>query len=407
MKGLLLLSLLVALACGTRVRYDNQHVLRFQARNFTELESLRNFAEIHRLDVWAQHPGQDHGVFAEIDIRMPKTLSVPRGYVSTPFIEDLQGLIDREAQSISVEADDFFTKYRTYKEHETFLQGLVNQYPDLATLVSIGKTVEGRSIWGLVITSKKQTNKPGIFLNGGQHAREWISPSTVAYIAYSLLSGYKSNATVTKLVDSIEWTIVPIVNGDGYEFTFTGDRLWRKNRRVNKNSSCLGVDTNRNWGFKWNTGGSSSDPCNEAYHGPSAFSEPENTAVANYVTKNSNIQAYIDFHSYSQLWMTPWGYTSTLPKDDKLQKQCGQQCANALKAVNGIVFQVGNVANIIYVASGGSLDWTYGVQNVVLSFAVELRDTGRYGFVLPVNQIVPSGSETFASVVALANCVLG
>jgi len=90
------------------------------------------------------------------------------------------------------------------------------------------KTVEGREIHGIVITSKVKESKPGIFLNGGQHAREWISPATVAYIAYKLLSGYGNDEQVTEIVDSIEWTIITIVNADGYEYTFSKDRMWRK-----------------------------------------------------------------------------------------------------------------------------------------------------------------------------------
>jgi len=405
------LLLLVTLAIGNKVRFDGHKVLRFKVHNSTEAAALRNFVEINHLDVWAQHQGKEKGVIGEVDIRLGsiQSQSLPRlGLDYSVFIPNVQTLVNEESdRQESTAAPEFFSKYRTYQEHVANLQSLVTQYPNLVTLVNLGTTVESRTIWGVVITSKVQQSKPGIFLNGGQHAREWISPATVAYIAYSLLNGYGNDSSITKLVDSIEWTIVPIVNADGYEYTFGKDRLWRKNRRVNKGSSCVGVDTNRNWGFKFNTGGSSDNPCDEDYHGPSAFTEPENTALATYIQSHTNIAGYIDFHSYSQLWMTPWGYTSALPKDDKIQKQCGNACAKALQNVNGIRYDVGNVANIIYVASGGSNDWTYGAQNIVHSYAVELRDTGAYGFVLPANQIVPSGDETFAAVKVLGDCVLG
>jgi len=180
-----------------------------------------------------------------------------------------------------------------------------------------------------------------------------------------------------------------------------------KNRRVNKNSSCIGVDTNRNWAYQWKTGGSSTNPCDETFCGPTSFSEPENFALANYIQTHSNVQGYIDFHSYSQLWMTPWGYTTTVPKDYTIQRQCGMLCVAALKNVNKISYSVGNVGSIIYIASGGSNDWTYGAQKIVHSYAVELRDTGSYGFLLPAIQIVPSGEETFVAVEVLASCVLG
>jgi len=208
-------------------------------------------------------------------------------------------------------------------------------------------------------------------------------------------------------VDSVEWTLVPIVNADGYEYTFSTNRMWRKNRRLDTKTGCYGVDNNRNWDYKWNTGGSSTNPCDDTYCGPSPFSEPENTALAKYMQSHTNIEGYIDFHAYSQLWMSPWGYTTTLPKDDRIQKLCGNACAVALKSYAGTSYGVGNVANIIYIASGGSNDYAYGAQNIIYSYGVELRDTGRYGFILPANQIVPSGEETFLAVAAMANYILG
>lgn len=72
----------------------------------------------------------------------------------------------------------------------------------------------------------------GIVYNGGQHAREWISPMTNAWIANQLVTLYGKDAQITNFVDNIEWTIIPIVNVDGYVYTWTTDRMWRKNRYV-------------------------------------------------------------------------------------------------------------------------------------------------------------------------------
>lgn len=107
--------------------------------------------------------------------------------------------------------------------------------------------------------------------------------------------------------------LIPIVNIDGYDYTWTTNRLWRKNLRKNAHSSCLGVDPNRNWNYKWNaTGGASENPCSDTYRGPSPFSEPESTAIGNFTKNMPNLKGYIDFHSYSQLWMRPWGYAHSM-----------------------------------------------------------------------------------------------
>jgi murein tripeptide amidase MpaA len=109
------------------------------------------------------------------------------------------------------------------------------------------------------------------------------------------------------------FTVIPVVNIDGYAVTrdyTNGDRFWRKNLQPNSNQTdpyCQGTDPNRNFGFEWGSqnDGASPDPCDDAYHGPEAFSSEEAKAVADYILKEGNVVSYIDFHSYSRLWMFP------------------------------------------------------------------------------------------------------
>lgn len=78
--------------------------------------------------------------------------------------------------------------------------------------------------------------------------------------------------------------------------------MWRKNRRVNRNSNCVGVDPNRNFPVDWQ--GSSSDACDETFRGASAASEPEVQGlmgvVKNAVAKQG-VKLFVDYHSYSQV----------------------------------------------------------------------------------------------------------
>ncbi|KAF9366611.1 Carboxypeptidase A4 [Mortierella sp. NVP85] len=255
-------------------------------------------------------------------------------------------------------------------------------------------------------SSKPKKDPKAILFHGGQHAREWIGPATVTYIAKELILGYGVNKKITKLVDQFEFTIIPVLNADGYAYTWERNRMWRKNRQPTSIPFCPGIDPNRNWGYKWNNGGSSGNPCSEAYHGPRAFAANEPKMVADYINKKGNVVGYIDFHAYSQLWMTPFGGDcAETPKDDEDIMEGGLIAAKALKDVHGTKFAVGSVCNIIYQASGGSLDWTYAEGGVKYSYAVELRDTGRHGFMLPKEEILPSGQETFAAFLNLANFI--
>ncbi|KAF9426484.1 Carboxypeptidase A4 [Podila epigama] len=252
----------------------------------------------------------------------------------------------------------------------------------------------------------KKHKKKAIVIHGGQHAREWIGPAVVSYIARELLTGYGSHKKITRLVDQFEFIIIPVLNADGYAYTWSTNRMWRKNRQPTSIPFCKGIDPNRNWGYMWNNGGSSNNPCSDAYHGPEPFAANEPKMIADYITQKGNVVSFIDFHAYSQLWMSPFGADcSKTPKDNEDIIEAAMGAAKALKDVHGTKFAVGSVCNIIYQASGGSLDWTYGEAGVKYSYAVELRDTGKYGFMLPENQILPSAQETFAGFLHLVNFI--
>jgi hypothetical protein len=74
--------------------------------------------------------------------------------------------------------------------------------------------------------------------------------------------------------------------------------MWRKNRKP-VGSGCYGVDLNRNFGYQWNTGGSSANPCSDTFHGGSAMSENEAKALQQYMT-GKPWTTYLTFHSYGQ-----------------------------------------------------------------------------------------------------------
>src|SRR5690606_14934327 len=128
------------------------------------------------------------------------------------------------------------------------------------------------------------SNRPQSLWWGGQHAREWINIPVPIYHAEQLLTRYDTDPEIRALVDSVEFIFVPTMNPDGYEYTWTNNRLWRKNRRDHPNSSCFGVDLNRNWGFQWGGAGASTNRCNDTYRGTAPFSEPETQVMRDFIT---------------------------------------------------------------------------------------------------------------------------
>lgn len=143
-----------------------------------------------------------------------------------------------------------FEHYWTFEEIEAYSVLIAQQYPSLVKRDVIGKSVEGRDIFGLRISSASDMEfgkKPIIFIDTGTHAREWVGPHTVLYFLDQLVT----NSSVTNsLLEKVDYVIIPNVNPDGYVYTHTEDRFWRKNRRQ-VNYTCSGIDLNRNYGYVW------------------------------------------------------------------------------------------------------------------------------------------------------------
>jgi len=420
-----LLALIVAASAQLspdHIRYDGHKVLRLTFRQSNEqtqgqLESILPVG----IDWWREPNVPVNGEAVTADIRVsPSQYDLvthalrSNGVEFFVWIEDVQKLMDEQMIPApkSGTAADWFTEYHQYDATITWIKQLAQQYATIATLVNVGKTFEGRDILGLRITGPTIANasnaKPAIFNDGGIHARVWISPATVSYLAFNFLDKYGKDDKVTKFVNAIEYVFVPIFNADGYDYTWKRDRMWRKTRMPNAGSSCVGTDPCRNAPAGWGGGGSSGDPCSETYRGKKAFDQPEVLAVATYVKNMGNVKYYNNYHSYSQLWMGPWGYTFTNPPaaDFAKQQEAGKAAVTAIKATHGLNYKQGPVASTIYQASGIMCDEVYKSSGVILSYTCELRDTGSYGFLLPPAQIKPQGEEILAATYAMSQYVL-
>lgn len=267
--------------------------------------------------------------------------------------------------------------------------------PSLVSRQQIATSWGNRAVWAYRISNQKTSSSQvaNVVIIGGIHAREWISPSICMYFADNLIDRIKNDPAYANLMRRVAVYIVPSLNPDGYVYTWTNDRYWRKNRRNNGNGT-RGVDLNRNYATGWGGAGSSGNTNSETYRGPSPMSEPENQGLRNLVQSLPNVAGFIDYHSYSQLIMWPWGYQSALCPDDALHRFIGDRMQAAIFNHSGMVYEDGPINTTIYPASGTTVDWFYSPMGAI-SMTVELRDTGQYGFLLPENQILPTQEENW------------
>ncbi|XP_077990877.1 carboxypeptidase B-like [Glandiceps talaboti] len=393
-------------------RYDGYKILRVKPNDVGQVRYLRELADNNlELDFWTE----PRGVGATVDIMVPPTMvdsftSTLKtfGFDVTVNMEDVQSVIDLQMalnKEKRANAEEFnYTVYHTLDEMNQWIDDMVAAYPDKTEAFEIGTSYEGRVIRGIKVGTPLPGKKMALF-HSLIHSREWITGATMLWTVKTLLQEYGTDPDVTKYVDRIDYYIIPALNVDGYEYTWTDDRMWRKTRSPNVNSTCIGTDPNRNFDYAWSEPGASSNPCSSTYHGSAPFSESETKAISDWILANKP-DWYIDCHSYSQMWLSPWGYTYDYPEDLEIQNRTNKASVDALEAMYGTKYTYGPIAETIYMVSGGSIDWAYGEAGIVHSYTTELRDDGEYGFLLPEDQIEATAIETFEALKASSEIVL-
>ncbi|CAH1795226.1 unnamed protein product, partial [Owenia fusiformis] len=322
----------------------------------------------------------------------------------TIAVSNVQRFIEREEASrargaVSQEEDPVNYILSDYQRHDTinaWLNDMGSQYA-MANVNSIGSSYEGRDMRAIAISGG--SGRPAIVIDCALHAREWITVPTCIYAIQTLLTQYNSNADVRAMVDSYDWHFLPVANPDGYEYTHTSDRMWRKTRSPTNDVLCTGTDANRNFDAFWGEAGVDFDPCSDVYPGSRAFSEIETQNIRDWIQSIPSKRLYLNVHSYTQLWLTPWGYNPNerYPADYAELERVATLAMAGLRSVNGREFIVGTPPDILYPASGGAYDWAKASAGVKYSYAPELRPASAIegGFILDTTHIMPSGREVF------------
>jgi len=432
-------------------------VLRFNISTAEEAASLAEAVDVLMLDVWE---------FAHdwVDIRLSKDIIpsllglLPASlqaahtpllherdlahaiYSSYPSLKHSQSSSEsiwsggRPLESVQQKHDDgessiFFQEYRSLSVIEPWMRLISQEFSTHVKLINIGMSFEEREILALQVGARpldsdnaKSKKRRTVLVTGGMHAREWISTTTVNYVAFSLITSYGKSDDVTALLDEYDFIFVPTVNPDGYVYTWDTDRLWRKNRQRTTVRFCQGVDLDHGFGFAWDAEATISNPCSESYAGETPFDAIESKRLADWAkneTENNNVEfvGFLDLHSYSQQILYPYSYScADRPPSQENLEELALGLEKAIRRSSSMSYEVmpaceGNsvvaessqagkraLLPLIEQTGGSAIDWFYHEMHVKYAYQIKLRDRGTYGFLLPKENIIPTGKEILDAV---------
>lgn len=278
----------------------------------------------------------------------------------------------------------------------------------LAQVFSIGRSVEDRAIKAIRITNSEKENPPEILFVGLHHAREWISYEVPLSIAEFIVQNYQSNSYVKEIVDNAVIWFVPMLNPDGYLYSWNEDRMWRNNRRVHPDST-IGVDLNRNYDASWIKV--------DYIHGTEPFSEPETRAIKNLIENNvssipeekgiHNLDGLITYHSFGQLILYPPGSTDEPPEEVELYKKLGSDMSKHIFSQCGSNYLIMQITGL-YNTFGEMTEWFMINNDNKPAFTFELRPQmgSPAGFDLSADQINDTVKENIPSAFYLISSII-
>lgn len=381
MRWALLVGLVVGCVPPSVVSHEGRAVVRVPVSSPEELVRAAALG-----DVWTEHPRG----WVDVEVPWRSLAYLPPG--ATVEVPDVAKAVEA---SLVPFGDGFYDGWSDLEDLHDRMEDLAALYP-AAELVEIGVSEEGRPLLGLRLGDGGYDARRGTLITGGLHAREWVAVHSALYIAERLLEDDGIDPVVTALLDEQKVLVVPVVNPDGYRYTWTTDRLWRKNRHDNGDGS-FGIDLNRNFTTGWGGPGSSGSTASNNYRGVAPLSEPESAAVAEFLALHPRYDRHIDLHCTGQLALHPWGHTVDAPVEDDALSSVAVAAAEAMTAVHATPYDAGQASTRLYLASGMLIDHAHGLHGAQ-SLLLELRDRGRFGFLLPADQLLPTAEEAYEGV---------
>jgi len=391
-----LILVLVALATAERKSYEGYKMYELNCENMAQKDAIHALTE--EVDIWKHSRiiGDSSSVMVSPARDYWFTQLLAKHNIPHHVVEDnMQTVVDRDYAYAAVHKN---YDPLAYNDLQTIWDEMYVMESDCNAIGSgvycevrdLGNSYEGRPLKALGVfkTGNAPDGNPrrAVVIDSTIHAREWIATSSNVNFMDKMARQYGSDAEVTDMLDKFNFFFLPVVNPDGYSYTWTNDRMWRKNRAPNSGSPCVGTDLNRNYDYQWGEAGASSNPCSETYHGDSPASEPETQVIQEqsyYMWENDNVISWTSAHTYGEYWLHSYGGTVTGTQNGACSRsddhddlyQVADETRQAIEAVHntGGTWRYGSICETIYAASGGTIDYIHGSSHVKYSYTPEFR----------------------------------
>ncbi len=284
--------------------------------------------DVARIDTLADAGGAtdafaDAGVSLDAEDALDDSDTKPRADAGCTVLDNLPGSLP----SIS------FAAYHSLPEMLTYLQALSLAAPDLAQYKVLGKSEQGRDVGIVTLNATCQPSPPAIFFNGAHHGDEDVSAEAVLSLPDYLLRKSTTDASVRVLLRTYAFTILPVVNPDGF---VAGTR-----------ENANGNDINRD------------------------YASPGSSELLSFKTKEGQIirdlqdamgfVGAVAFHSGTQEVLWPWGYTGTGTPDEAFFLAAGKKTAEAMG------FTIYQQSYDDYPTQGEYIDYAYAKSRTLVA----------------------------------------
>jgi predicted deacylase len=222
-------------------------------------------------------------------------------------------------------ADKATQNYKKFSDVERDLNSFANSYKEITSLLTYGKSQDGKNLYALKVDTKvNQGKKTELMITAATHGDELITVEVLIALMNELFSQYGKDSRITKMLDNHVIYFIPVVSPDSFE---------SRSRYVE------GTDPNR------------------AYPWPEKPNKGPVTVINSLIdfTNQHQLIGSLDMHAYGRLVMYPWGYTTLAPAsaDSVVMNDLVLDMA---KENN---YTAGQISTTIYVAKGSSADYYY------------------------------------------------